>query len=84
MVLVEVQIVEIRPTLLPFINLVSGKCTTKTPASAHLEGEVVLGGYTNLATTFTLPKFEKCGLLTTPVINLAMSGPNNGMAIELF
>lgn len=79
----DVQIVSIRPVFLPFINLVSGSCTTKTPATATLAGPINLGGVTNFNTTYTLPPFANCGLLTTPVINLAMSGTGNGMDVEL-
>ena len=79
----NVQIKAIRPTFLPFVNLVSGSCTTVTPASAHMAGNINLGGVTNFNTTYTLPKFANCGLLTTSVINLAMSGEGNGLNVDL-
>ena len=79
----DVQILAIRPVLLPWLNLVSGSCTTERPATARLAGTMALGGVTDLKTSYTLPKFKNCGLLTTPIINLAMSGEGNGLDVSL-
>lgn len=79
----DVQVVAIRPTFAPAINLVSGSCTTQTPATASLRGPINLGGSTTFSSSYALPKFEDCGRTTTKVISTLLSGPKNTMQITL-
>lgn len=79
----DVQVVAIRPVFAPSLNLVSGSCTTATPAAASLRGPINLGGSTTFSSSYALPKFEDCGPATTKVISALLSGPKNTMKITL-
>lgn len=74
----NIHITKLTPPIFSFINLVpSQTCKTATPASMHLTGE--LTGLTDpltLSSTYTIPKFTGCGLLTPLITQLTSGGGN--------
>lgn len=75
----NVRIPEIRPVLLPFINLVKTTCMTREPVVANLSGPANLAGDSTFTATYTMPKLKDCGWLTTPILNLVVPGEGNTM-----
>lgn len=80
----NVRIVAIRPVLTPWINLVRGSCTTRTPVTAELGGPVNLAGKTTFEGQYELPRFRNCGLLATPTINAIVPGPGNSLSATFY
>ncbi len=58
------------------LNLVGDECTTTTPISVRMQGVVNPATGGTFASTYTIPQFQDCGLLT-PVISAFVSGPGN-------
>ncbi len=58
------------------LNLVGDGCTTMTPISVRMQGVVNPATGGTFASTYTIPQFQDCGLLT-PVISALVSGPGN-------
>jgi len=59
------------------VNLVGDSCTTASPITLTMSGEVDFGGPSTMSGTFTIPPFRNCGLATTPALDLTISGPGN-------
>jgi hypothetical protein len=59
-------------------------CESSTPAVIQVTSQagfnILKGG--NLAGTYTIPQFANCGL-TTPLINLTLTGPGNTITLTL-
>ncbi len=74
----NVHITKLTPPIFSFINLVpSTTCKTSTPATMQLSGKLTsLTDPLTLTSTYTLPKFSGCGLLT-PLITQLTSGSGN-------
>lgn len=75
----NVRIPEIRPVLLPFINLVRTTCMTSKPVEANLSGPVNLAGDSTFTATYTMPKLKDCGWGITEILNLLVPGEGNTM-----
>lgn len=58
------------------INLVGDGCTTTEPITVRMQGVVDPATGGTFASTYTIPDFENCELLT-PLITAAVSGPGN-------
>ena len=58
------------------LNLVGDGCTTVEPISVRMQGVVNPATGGTFASTYTIPDFENCQLLT-PVITAFVSGPGN-------
>jgi hypothetical protein len=58
------------------LNLVGDGCTTMSPISVRMQGVVNPATGGTFASTYTIPQFQDCGLLT-PVISALVSGPGN-------
>jgi hypothetical protein len=58
------------------INLVGDDCTTTTPITVRMQGVVNPATGGTFASTYTIPDFQDCQLLT-PVISALVSGPGN-------
>lgn len=80
----NVRIVSVRPTIMPFVNLVGNKCTTEKPVTTTLGGNVDLVGKTTFSGTYTLPKFKNCGFGVTQVLNAIIPGPGNTFAATFY
>lgn len=79
----NVRVVKLAPAVLGFINLVPKTCMTETPATMKLSGKLTgLFDPATLKGSYTLPKFQGCGLLT-PVISSLTSGPGNSVQVHL-
>ncbi len=72
----NIRIASIRPVLLP-INLVGNRCQTAEPITLTMSGQVDLAAGTTLSGEFAIPRFQSCGLLVTPVLNLVVPGDGN-------
>jgi hypothetical protein len=63
---------------------VGNACESSTPAVIQVTSQagfsILKGG--NLAGTYTIPQFANCGL-TTPIINLTLTGPGNTITLHL-
>jgi len=64
------------PSFLPKLNLVGNSCRGSKPVSVDLNGKVNLAGPSTFTSTYTIPSFTGCGLLT-PVLNLIIPGKGN-------
>jgi hypothetical protein len=71
----NVQLAELRPHGTN-LNLVGDGCTTMEPITVRMQGVVDPAAGGTFASTYTIPQFEDCGLLT-PVISALVSGPGN-------
>jgi hypothetical protein len=58
------------------VNLVGDHCTTTEPITVRMQGVVNPATGGTFASTYTIPDFEDCGLLTQ-VITAFVSGPGN-------
>jgi hypothetical protein len=58
------------------VNVVGDHCTTMEPISVRMQGVVNPATGGTFASTYTIPQFQDCGLLT-PVISAFVSGPGN-------
>ncbi|TWE12346.1 hypothetical protein [Rudaeicoccus suwonensis] len=73
----NVQVTKLTPPVLSFVNLVPDTCKTATPASMHLTGKITnIFSPFSMHTTYTLPSFANCGLLTGVITSLT-SGSGN-------
>ncbi|WP_446665597.1 hypothetical protein [Flexivirga sp. B27] len=74
----NVHITKLTPPIFSFLNLVPSKtCKTSTPASMHLTGKLTsLSDPLDLSSSYTIPSFSGCGLLT-PLITQLTSGSGN-------
>jgi hypothetical protein len=64
------------PSFLPNLNLVGNNCHGAQPVTVNLSGNVDLAHGSTFSSTYTVPKFTGCGLLT-PILNLIVPGPGN-------
>jgi hypothetical protein len=71
----NVQLAELKPHGTD-LNLVGDGCTTMEPITVRMQGVVDPAAGGTFASTYTIPQFEDCGLLT-PVISALVSGPGN-------
>ena len=70
--------------LTPFVNLVKPTCQTVTAGSVDLSGDFTgITKPTTLTGDLTIPKFTSCGLLSTPFVTAAVSGPGNKVTVQL-
>jgi hypothetical protein len=72
----DIRVVSVRPVLLPFVNLVGNRCTTSTPISVTMSGQVDLAAGSTFTGVYTIPPLENCGL-ATPALNLLVPGSGN-------
>jgi hypothetical protein len=72
----DIRIVSVRPVLLPFVNLVGNRCTTSTPITVTMSGQVDLAAGSIFTGVYTIPPLKNCGL-ATPALNLVVPGPGN-------
>lgn len=72
----NILLTHLRPTLLPFLNLVGDRCQTREPITIATSGEFALGDSFEISAEFTIPKFENCGLVT-PILNVLIPGDGN-------
>jgi hypothetical protein len=82
----DIHITHMRPVGLPFVNLVGDNCRTREPVSISTDGELDLAdleGGLEITAEFTIPKFSRCGLLTTPILNLLIPGDGNSFTAVL-
>ena len=63
-------------SFLPRLNLVGNNCRGSQPVTVTMSGAVDLGSGSTFTSTYTVPKFTGCGLLT-PILNLIIPGPGN-------
>ena len=64
------------PSFAPKLNLVGNTCRGSKPVTVNLSGNVDLANGSTFTSTYTVPKFTGCGLLT-PILNLIVPGPGN-------
>jgi hypothetical protein len=64
------------PSFWPSLNLVGNHCRGSQPVTVDMSGAVNLAGPSTFTSTYTIPKFTDCGLLT-PILNLIVPGPGN-------
>jgi hypothetical protein len=72
----NINVTSVRPVGLA-ISLTQPGCTTVTPITVPMEGEVDLFQGSTFTGTYTIPPFTNCGLLMDPVLTTAMSGEGN-------
>jgi hypothetical protein len=72
----NIKLTSLRPTILPFLNLVRPTCRTATPVSLTMSGPINLAGSSQFSGEYAIPRFRDCGLLTT-VLNLLIPGDGN-------
>jgi hypothetical protein len=74
----NVHITKLTPPVFSFINLVPSKtCKTSTPATMKLTGKLTsLTEPLTLTSTYTIPSFTGCGLLTPLITQLTSGGGN--------
>jgi hypothetical protein len=72
----DILLTYLRPTLLPFVNLVGRNCQTREPITIETDGAIDLAAGIEISGEFTIPKFENCGLVT-PILNLLIPGDGN-------
>jgi hypothetical protein len=71
----NVLVTSVKPLGLP-VNLVGNSCGTATPVSVTFSGKFSFSGASKFSGKYTIPKLQKCELLT-PVLNQVIPGPNN-------
>ena len=71
----EVKIISVTPVGTN-LNLVGNSCITSQPITLHLSGPFEFVGPASFSTTYTIPPFQNCGLLTAAV-NQLVPGPGN-------
>jgi hypothetical protein len=67
--------------ILPKINLVGNNCHGSQPITQTLSGPFSLTGTNTFSSSFTIPKFAGCGLLT-PILNLIVPGSGNTFTVS--
>lgn len=72
----NIRITSLRPTFLPWWNLVGSYCRTATPISVTMSGPISLTEAAAMSGTFTMPRLRDCGFLTG-ILNLLIPGPGN-------
>ena len=72
----NIRITSVRPTILPFLNLVGNRCTTAQPITVTMSGPISLTDASSFSGSFTMPRLKDCGLVT-PILNLVVPGPGN-------
>lgn len=73
----NIKILYVRPLGIRWLNLVGNRCTTKSPVSIVVTGQADPATFAvSLTGEFEIPKFQNCGL-TTPILDLLVSGPGN-------
>jgi hypothetical protein len=72
----NIRLTSLRPTILPFLNLVRPTCRTATPISLTMSGPIDLVGPSTFSGEFAVPRFRDCGLLTS-ILNLLIPGDGN-------
>ena len=70
------KITKAAPSFAPRLNLVGNSCQGSTPVTVNMTGAVDLANGSTFTSTYTVPKFKSCGLLT-PILNLIVPGPGN-------
>jgi hypothetical protein len=73
----NIRLRALRPTILPFLNLVGRNCRTASSISVTMSGPISLTGASTFSGTYTVPRFRDCGLLVTPIINLIIPSDGN-------
>jgi hypothetical protein len=73
----NIRLRELRPTILPFWNLVGNNCRTTSSISVTMSGPISLTGASTFTGTYAIPRFRDCGLLVTPIINLIIPSDGN-------
>jgi hypothetical protein len=63
-------------SIFPWLNLVGNRCRGSQPITQTLSGPINLAGASTFSSTYTIPKFKDCGLLT-PILNLIIPGSGN-------
>lgn len=79
------KLLDVSPTLLPFVNLVAPGCQTASPVVLPLTYTGPLASLTSPLTftgTVTIPPLTHCGL-STPLLTAVMSGPDNPVSVTL-
>lgn len=72
----NIRITSVRPTLLPWVNLVGNRCTTAQPITVTMSGPISFTDPSSFEGSFTMPRLKDCGLVT-PILNLVVPGPGN-------
>jgi len=77
------RLIKVYQPALPKLNLVPSTCRTASATTATLRNTTPVDLFdTTVAGTYTIPRFTGCGALT-PVLNLLLSGPGNGLTLRL-
>ena len=63
-------------SFLPRLNLVGNTCRGVKPVTVNMSGQIDLRNGSTFTSTYSVPKFTGCGLLT-PILNLIVPGPGN-------
>jgi hypothetical protein len=63
-------------SILPKLNLVGNNCHGVSPITVNMSGKVDLAAASTFSSTYTVPKFAGCGLVT-PILNLIIPGGGN-------
>ena len=80
----KVKVASIRPVVLPWLNLVSGSCTTKTASTVSIAGPINAGGTSTFNSGYQLAAFDNCGnKFATAAVTAALSGAGNTMSVSL-
>ena len=66
--------------ILPKLNIVGNNCHGSQPITQNLTGPVNLTGASTFSSSFTIPKFAGCGLVT-PLLNLIIPGSGNTFTV---
>lgn len=79
----NIKVLYVRPLGITWLNLVGNRCTTREPLTVNIDGTVDLATFslTSGPVEFTIPKFKDCKL-TTPLLNLLISGPGNTITLN--
>jgi hypothetical protein len=72
----NIDVTSVRPVGLP-ISVTEPGCTTATPITVPMEGEVDIFAGSTFTGTYTIPPFVNCGLLQDPLLTATMSGEGN-------
>jgi hypothetical protein len=78
------RIVDLSSPALP-LNIVGNKCRTAQPLTLglHYSGPLDTTKPLSFAGKATIPKFQDCGWLTTPLLDLLLAGPDNAYRLTL-
>ena len=69
-------ITKVTPSFLPRLNLVGNTCRGSKPVTVSMSGNVNLAGPSTFTSTYAIPSFTGCGLVT-PLLNLIVPGAGN-------